>query len=124
MDKRQKSRQTKRKKKKRQKRKKEKKKKRKKEKKEKKKRKNEYRAPGFFALQGRFTHPIIGSDVDQIQVRKLLGKIIESHPEFSLVPDANAEEFFVAVREGIPFPGTFAPGTLPFAFTPGITKSD
>ena len=84
----------------------------------------EYGAPGFFALQGRFTHPIIGSDVDQIQVRKLLGKIIESHPEFSLVPDANAEEFFVAVREGIPFPGTFAPGTVPFAFTPGITKSD
>ncbi len=33
----------------------------------------------------------------QIQMGELLGKVIEGHPEFALIADANAEQLFVTI---------------------------
>lgn len=38
-------------------------------------------SPRFLGVQRRFVHPIIGTDMHQVQVSELLGEILERHPD-------------------------------------------
>ena len=62
--------------------------------------------------------------MDQVQVRELLGEVVEAHPELSLVPDPDTEQLLVPVTEGVPLPAPLRPGPVPLAPAPGVPQPD